>query len=80
MTLSEYLAAKKISQADFAARCGVTQSAVSQWARDGVAPDRVLLIVAITGGEVSAHELRPDLYPDGFEFPPEMLRRQQVAA
>lgn len=78
MTLPEYLAAKKISQADFGARCGVTQGAVSQWVRDGVPRERVVMVVAMTEGEVSAHDVAPDMYPSGFVFPAEML--QQVAA
>jgi DNA-binding transcriptional regulator YdaS (Cro superfamily) len=78
MTLSEYLAKKKISQLDFAGRCGVTQSAVSQWLRDGVPRDRVVLVVSVTEGEVTAHDVAPDMYPRGFVFPTEMLQQAAV--
>lgn len=47
--------------AELARRFGVTVQAVSQWK---VAPSlRVLAIEEATGGEVSRHDLRPDLYP-----------------
>jgi len=43
---------------------GVSPSAVSKWARLGRIPaERVLTIEQITLGEVSRHDLRPDLYP-----------------
>jgi len=58
---------------------GVSQSAVSQWLRDGVPADRVKQIVAISNGEVNAHDLRPDLYPDGFNFPRKMLDEAREA-
>lgn len=79
MTLQEFLE-KRQTQPWLAARIGVTQSAVSQWLRDGVPAQRVRGIVAASGGEVTAHDLRPDLYPEGFEFPPKMLKEGREAA
>jgi DNA-binding transcriptional regulator YdaS (Cro superfamily) len=47
-----------------AARLGTTQSAVSNWLlRESLPPERVLPIEQATGGQVTRHELRPDLYP-----------------
>lgn len=42
---------------------------VQKWRR--VPSDRVKALVLATKGEITAHELRPDLYPRGFEFPVE---------
>jgi DNA-binding transcriptional regulator YdaS (Cro superfamily) len=64
---------EKRSQSWLAGQLGVSQSAISQWLRDGVPADRVKQIVAVSNGEVTAHDLRPDLYPDGFTFPRKML-------
>lgn len=47
------------SQRALAQRLGITDSAISQWAR--VPTPRVLDVERITG--VSRHELRPDIYP-----------------
>lgn len=40
---------------------GITSQAVSQWPRCPAA--RVIAVETATGGRVSRHELRPDLYP-----------------
>lgn len=63
MNLSEYLETTR--QADLAASIGVTQGAVSHWinGRVRVPAERVLDIERATGGKVSRHDLRPDLYP-----------------
>lgn len=77
MTLAEFLKTK--NQSWLAARLGVSQSAVSQWVNGEVPDIRVRQLVRETDGAVTAHELRPDLYPMGFEFPPEMLKKDRVA-
>ena len=41
---------------------GVTRQAVTKWEKR-VPAERVLSIEALTGGRVTRHELRPDLYP-----------------
>ncbi|MBL8630438.1 MAG: pyruvate, phosphate dikinase [Rhodospirillaceae bacterium] len=41
----------------------VTSQAISQW--DRVPAERVLAVEKATGGKVSRHDLRPDLYPSG---------------
>ena len=48
--------------AALAAYLGVTSQAVSQWTR--IPAERALTVEAATGGKVTRHELRPDLYPD----------------
>ena len=50
-------------QAELAAKVGVSPMALSNWKRRGVPPERVLDIERATGGQVSRHELRPDIYP-----------------
>lgn len=49
-----------------------TAWAVQKWQR--CPAERVCLLVAASDGEVTAHDLRPDLYPNGFEFPRAMLQ------
>ena len=42
---------------------GVRQSVVSNWrARGQVPPERVLAVEAVTGGRVTRHDLRPDIF------------------
>lgn len=45
-----------------AARLGISAQAVWKWCR--VPAERVLAVEAATNGEVTRHDLRPDLYPD----------------
>lgn len=65
--LATYLKQTKTSLADFARSLDppVTPGLVGHWikGRCRVGPDKVLKIEAATGGKVSRHELRPDLYP-----------------
>ena len=41
---------------------GIKSQAISQWQR--CPAERVIAVEKATGGEVSRHELRPDLYPE----------------
>jgi DNA-binding transcriptional regulator YdaS (Cro superfamily) len=41
--------------------CSIRSQAVSQWAR--CPAERVLILEKLTGGKMSRHEIRPDLYP-----------------
>lgn len=50
------------TKAELGRRIGVTGQAVGQWAR--VPPRRVIAVEAATGGRVSRHRLRPDIYPE----------------
>lgn len=50
------------SQHALALKLGVSDEAVRKYKRK-VPAERVLEIEAATGGQVSRHDLRPDLYP-----------------
>lgn len=69
MKLTEYLSSPGESQGRLASSLGISQSAISQWVKRGVPAERVPAVVRATKGAVTAHELRPDLYPEGFVFP-----------
>lgn len=58
------------SQVNLALKLGVNAMTVSQWKRRGVPGERVIPIYQATGGRVTPHELRPDLYPDPAWLPP----------
>ena len=51
------------SQTKLAELLGVRKQAIAKW-RIRIPAERVLGIEAATGGHVSRHELRPDIYPD----------------
>ena len=50
-----------------------TAWAVQKWQQ--CPAERVIDIVRASRGAVSPHDLRPDLYPTGFEFPQNMLKK-----
>lgn len=51
-------------QTALAAKLGVKPQAVQQWvAKNHVPPSRAIEIEKATGGQVTRHDLRPDLYP-----------------
>lgn len=50
------------SATELANQIGVKKQAVTKWRRR-VPAERVLSIELATNGEVTRHELRPDLYP-----------------
>ena len=53
------------TQTALARALGLSQAHVWNWLRAGRVPaERVLPIYRATGGAVSPHELRPDIYPD----------------
>jgi DNA-binding transcriptional regulator YdaS (Cro superfamily) len=57
---------------------GVTYQAIRKFEREGVPAERVLPIVRATGGAVTPHELRPDIYPDP-EWMPADTREEDAA-
>ena len=63
MDLKTYL--ETTSQSELARSLGVTQGTISHWlnGRARIPAERVLGIELATGGKVTRHELRPDLYP-----------------
>lgn len=71
MDLREYLKSTGLSQARLAEIINadgwrtVTQGAISQWLDSGVPPARVPQLVRISGGQMTAKELRPDLWREG---------------
>lgn len=46
-----------------AAACRLSKQAIYKWVTDGLPANRVLFLEQATGGQVTRHELRPDLYP-----------------
>ena len=65
MKLSAYFTKYKVSQTEFGKRIGVTQGMVWQWLNNErrVSAEKVLAIEEATNGEVSRHDIRPDIYP-----------------
>lgn len=65
MILKSYLRVSKLSQSEFARQLGVTQGAVWQWIEgvQRVSAENAKRIEEITGGAVTRHDLRPDLWP-----------------
>jgi DNA-binding transcriptional regulator YdaS (Cro superfamily) len=58
------------SQTALAKHFEIEPQAVQQWISSGRVPTkRVLGIEALTNGEVSRHELRPDIYPEDKNTP-----------
>jgi DNA-binding transcriptional regulator YdaS (Cro superfamily) len=63
MNLNQYLEATATTQARFARIVGVTQGRVSQWVKGAPIPaERCRVIESATNGQVSVHELRPDVF------------------
>lgn len=69
MKLADYL--ETTNQIDFAARCGVSQPAVSQWVNKGVPFGKVRIVFEASAGQVTPHDCFPNTFPVGFQFPPE---------
>lgn len=64
MNIAGYLKKHRLSQEDFAKRVGVTQGLVWQWikGRTRITAERAIEIENLTGGEVSRHDCRPDIF------------------
>ena len=73
MKLAQYLEQEKLTQEEFGKRvgAGVSQGLIWQWLEwltdpargTRITAERAIEIEAATGGQVTRHELRPDLYP-----------------
>lgn len=65
MKLKAYLKSERLTLKQFAEKIGKTPGAVWQWATDYQTPtaENALEIEKATGGKVTRHELRPDLWP-----------------
>lgn len=46
---------------------------IINWRNRGVPVERVKEIVRATDGKVTAHDLMPGIFPEGFEFPAERV-------
>lgn len=64
--MARYLEAEYGRAARLARDCEVSPQAVVKWKRS-VPAGQVRRVVAATGGALTAHDLRPDLYPAGFQ-------------
>lgn len=63
MTISEYMTKRGLSQSAFGNLVGRSQGRVSQWLRgETITAETARHIERATAGEVSAAELRPDLF------------------
>ena len=51
------------SQAELARTLNISRMAVNKWRRR-IPAERVLDIYRVTNGEITPHEMRPDIYPD----------------
>lgn len=51
------------TQEVLADKTGVKQATISRWLKSRVTAESVLAVEAATGGKVTRHDLRPDLYP-----------------
>lgn len=80
MNLRAYLKASSTTQADFAARVGVTQGTIAHWLahRVVVPAEKCGAIVAASEGCIGLADLRPDLWP----APPaaDPLRQPKIAS
>lgn len=63
--IKAYLKKHKLSQEVFADQVGVSQGLVWQWldGRTRITAERAIEIEDKTDGEITRHDLRPDLYP-----------------
>lgn len=57
---------------------GLSRGAVSQW--ETVPDGRVLAVCALTGWQVTPHQLRPDLYPNPSDALPDSICKCERAA
>lgn len=62
MNLKNYLK-EHDTQTGLALKLNITQGAIYQWMLRSVPANRVLELERISGGLMSRHELRPDIYP-----------------
>lgn len=68
MTFTGYLSRKEVSKTDFAQKLGVARQYMYRLAAMEKCPaEWVVRIEDATGGEVSRHEMRPDLWPQPSE-------------
>ncbi|MCU1282330.1 MAG: putative transcriptional regulator [bacterium] len=73
MDIKTYLQKHGLSQDEFGKRLRnpVSQGLVWQWieGRTNITIDRAREIVEASEGEITPHDLMPNVFPKGFEFP-----------
>lgn len=81
MDIKQYREKHALSQKAFGDLVGVSQGMVWQWEshETNLTLDKVKKVAIVTGGEVSAHDLMPTMFPEGFEFPAEPENRSEAA-
>tara|TARA_R100000900_G_scaffold143143_1_gene125613 strand:+ start:1060 stop:1269 length:210 start_codon:yes stop_codon:yes gene_type:complete len=52
------------TQTRLANQLKISRSAVSAWKKTKIPANRVLAIYRLSKGEITPHEMRPDIYPD----------------
>lgn len=64
MDICTYLQKNEISQERFGKTLGVTQGAVWQWLKGEtrITAERAIQIEKVTGGAITRHDLRPDVF------------------
>ncbi|MBK1699765.1 transcriptional regulator [Thiococcus pfennigii] len=55
-------AIKHVGLSVLAGRCGVTYQAVRKWERKRIPAERCRAVEEATGGAVTVHDLRPDIF------------------
>lgn len=70
----------RIGVSKIARALNISPPAVSKWKVRGVPATRVRDVVRVADGAVTAHDLRPDLFPPGFEFPPDTTTQPRERA
>ena len=62
---------RKIGITNVARATGMSHAMIVNWfARGQVPAEQVLRVVRATNGEITPHDLRPDIYPDEHWMPP----------
>lgn len=51
------------TEADIARFFNITPAAVNQWHINGIPTERVIGLEQLTKGQVSRHDINPDIYP-----------------
>lgn len=78
VNIKTYLKKHELTQEDFAIKLGVSQGLIWQWldGRTRITAERAVEIEEKTDGEITRHDLRPDLYLPA----PKPHRRARAAA
>jgi DNA-binding XRE family transcriptional regulator len=79
--LKEFRAARTLSQAEMAAKVGVSQQSYQKWEISGeIGAGYVIAFAAAFGFVRTPHEIRPDMYPHPEDGLPDAMREMVRAA